>query len=58
MQNLIPGELKRAYMFKVVDSCRTFFRKHGLILSEVFWHMEEARISEKYFITVQKKSFS
>ena len=32
-----------------------FFRKHGLILSEVFWYMERSKnFEEKYFIAVQK----
>ena len=34
-------------MLKVVDSCRIFFRKHGLILSEVFWYMERSKNLEK-----------
>ena len=35
-----------------------FFRKHGLILSEVFWYMEwKKNLEKKYFLTVQKKLF-
>ena len=30
------------------------FRKHNLILSEVFWYMERSKNVKKKFITVQK----
>ena len=36
-----------------------FFRKRGLIFSEVFWYMERSKNFEKeYFLTVQKIHFS
>ena len=35
-----------------------FFRKHGLILSEVFWYTERSKNLEKeHFITAQKVIF-
>ena len=35
-----------------------FFRKHGLILSEVIWCMERSKNLENNFITVQSNSSS
>ena len=35
-----------------------FFRKHGLILSEVFWYMERSKnLDKKYSMTLQKFIF-
>ena len=35
-----------------------FSRKHGLILSEVFWYMERSKnLEKKCFITMQKDHF-
>ena len=41
-----------------VGSCRIFFRRQGLILSEVFWYMERSNNLQKRFITVRKRSLS
>ena len=44
--------------FKVVESCLIFFRKHGLILSEVFRYIERSKDFEKKgLISVQKVIF-
>ena len=46
-------------VLKVIDSCRIIFRKHGLILSELFWFMERSKNLEKQFHNSEKEnSFS
>ena len=44
--------------FKVVRSCRIFFRKQGLILSEVFSYMKRSKNFEKEYFMNRNKKFT
>ena len=46
-QLLYVSPLRRHNYQKLVDSCLIFFRKHGLIISEVFWYSPPQRFPTK-----------